>query len=104
MPDRDGNRSNPYHPNPEHCCEACAFGRGDHAAWCGLGFEPTPALPSEEETTLSHLSAPSAYWCEACAFGQGEHAAWCQVDPPVAGDNDLKAALRSTLRQTLRNA
>lgn len=32
--DRDGNRSNPYKPDPAHCCEACVFGRGKHAPWC----------------------------------------------------------------------
>jgi hypothetical protein len=26
--------SRPYRPDPEKCCEACAFGRGPHAAWC----------------------------------------------------------------------
>lgn len=34
MTDRDGNRSNPYKPNPEMCCEACIFGSGEHAPWC----------------------------------------------------------------------
>jgi len=32
--DRDGNRSNPYKPNPSMCCEACAFGTGEHAEFC----------------------------------------------------------------------
>lgn len=32
--DRDGNRSNPYRPDPEKCCEACVFGRGQHSDWC----------------------------------------------------------------------
>jgi hypothetical protein len=35
MNDRDGNRSNPYKPDPAMCCEACVFGRGEHAEWCG---------------------------------------------------------------------
>jgi hypothetical protein len=26
-----------YEPNPEHCCEACVFGRGAHADWCEWG-------------------------------------------------------------------
>lgn len=26
--------SRPYHPDPAQCCEACAFGRGEHAEWC----------------------------------------------------------------------
>lgn len=26
--------SQPYHPDPDHCCEACVFGRGPHADWC----------------------------------------------------------------------
>lgn len=34
MTDRDGPRSNPYHPNPAQCCERCVFGSGEHAAWC----------------------------------------------------------------------
>jgi len=38
MPDKDGNRSNPYHPDPDQCCEACVFGRGEHAAWCLYRF------------------------------------------------------------------
>jgi hypothetical protein len=32
--DRDGNRSNPYRPDPAQCCEACVFGSGVHAEWC----------------------------------------------------------------------
>ena len=39
--DRDGNRSNPYKPNPEQCCEACVFGAAKHAEWCQHG---RPAL------------------------------------------------------------
>lgn len=35
MTDRDGPRSNPYHPDPEKCCEACVFGApGPHEAHC----------------------------------------------------------------------
>lgn len=26
--------SRPYKPDPEKCCERCAFGRGNHAIWC----------------------------------------------------------------------
>ena len=32
--DRDGPRSNPYHPDPDKCCTACVFGTGEHAIWC----------------------------------------------------------------------
>lgn len=32
--DRDGNRSNPYRPDPAQCCEACVFGSGEHAEFC----------------------------------------------------------------------
>ncbi len=28
-------RSMPYRPDKDHCCEACVFGRGEHAEWCG---------------------------------------------------------------------
>jgi len=34
MADHDGNCSNPYHPDPAKCCEACIFGTGEHADWC----------------------------------------------------------------------
>lgn len=27
-------QSRPYRPDPQQCCEACAFGRGEHAEWC----------------------------------------------------------------------
>jgi hypothetical protein len=26
--------SRPFHPDPEYCCEACVFGRGEHSDWC----------------------------------------------------------------------
>lgn len=26
--------SRPYKPDAARCCEACVFGRGEHAAWC----------------------------------------------------------------------
>lgn len=26
--------SRPYKPDPAACCEACVFGRGEHAEWC----------------------------------------------------------------------
>ena len=37
--DRDGNRSNPYQPAPEACCEACIFGSERHASWCFLATD-----------------------------------------------------------------
>ncbi len=45
MTDRDGNRSNPYKPNPEKCCEACIFGSGEHVDWC----ERSPLTPAQRE-------------------------------------------------------
>lgn len=52
MNDRDGNRSNPYKPDPAMCCEACVFGRGEHAEWCGHSFiyrrcDGCPDLPGQ---------------------------------------------------------
>jgi hypothetical protein len=35
--ERDGNPVigvRQYRVNPEHCCEACVFGRGEHSGWC----------------------------------------------------------------------
>jgi hypothetical protein len=26
--------SRPYNPDPDHCCERCVFGTGQHAEWC----------------------------------------------------------------------
>ena len=43
--DRDGNRSNPYKPNPQQCCEACVFGRGEHAEWCSQYVCPHCTVP-----------------------------------------------------------
>jgi hypothetical protein len=43
--------SRPYEPNPEHCCEACVFGRGDHAEWCETGRDE---VRRPEETELHH--------------------------------------------------
>lgn len=28
------------------CCEACVYGRGEHAAWCGLRARPAEATES----------------------------------------------------------
>jgi hypothetical protein len=28
--------SRPYRPSGDWCCEACVFGRGEHAEWCGV--------------------------------------------------------------------
>jgi len=27
-------QSRPNNPNPAMCCEACVYGRGEHADWC----------------------------------------------------------------------
>ena len=37
-------QSRPYKPNPARCCEACAFGRGEHALWC-----PQASVKTETE-------------------------------------------------------
>lgn len=29
--------SRPYNPDPAKCCEACIFGRGEHADFCARG-------------------------------------------------------------------
>ena len=59
MTDRDGNRSNPYNPNPEMCCEACTFGGRDHATFCSKYVEseyiaprPAPLPPSFRASIL----------------------------------------------------
>lgn len=37
--------SRPYRPNPNLCCEACVFGRGEHAE--GAGCRAARKLPVE---------------------------------------------------------
>ncbi len=67
MNDRDGNRSNPYKPNPEKCCEACVFKKGSHEAWCTAGRYRYDNLPQKvdleaaldaEIAALRKLSTP----------------------------------------------
>ena len=41
----------PYHPDPAKCCEACAFGRGEHAPWCA---KHPPCVPCAQASTCDH--------------------------------------------------
>jgi hypothetical protein len=50
--DRDGNRSNPYHPDPAHCCEACVFGTGEHAAFCSQSVADSQAIIAALELAM----------------------------------------------------
>lgn len=52
--DRDGNRSNPYKPNPAKCCEKCVFGTGAHAEWCA-GRYPNVETRTAERAALENL-------------------------------------------------
>lgn len=58
--DRDGNRSNPYRPDPAKCCERCAFGRGEHASWCSRPPEIAPHVRVSDATlaALDELEGP----------------------------------------------
>jgi hypothetical protein len=56
--------SRPYQPNPEKCCEACAFGAQKHATWCCQG-------------TLDKCPQPPH--CMACLMGRTDHAEWCNA-------------------------
>src|ERR1700690_3328585 len=58
MTDRDGNRSNPYRPDPAHCCEACVFGRGEHAEWCEWVTIYCPTCYQESAMNKRVLGAP----------------------------------------------
>jgi hypothetical protein len=44
--------SRPYKPDPARCCEACAFGRGEHAEWCVVR---TCAKPPQQPVRLCPL-------------------------------------------------
>jgi hypothetical protein len=39
--------SMPFRPNPEMCCEACVFGRGEHAEWCYVRTATCPMCDGE---------------------------------------------------------
>ncbi len=43
-------QSRPYHPDPAQCCEACAFGRGDHAEWCEADSQVARRLHEDDVT------------------------------------------------------
>jgi len=80
MTDRDGNRSNPYKPDPEKCCEACVFDRGEHAPYCRLNWKRVFAETEREirefqQATLATYGVP----CMACALGRDDHAEWCNA-------------------------
>jgi hypothetical protein len=51
MTDRDGPRSNPYHPNPEKCCEASVFDEAFHEDWCE---KASPRAKAREARRRSH--------------------------------------------------
>jgi hypothetical protein len=52
--DRDGPRSNPYHPDPEKCCEACVFGSGQHAVWCPARSHSGESAERRRQCLLRH--------------------------------------------------
>ncbi len=63
-----------YQPDPTRCCEACVFGRGDHARWCSQNWTPEdwicaacrakdPAYADAEQVSSSGL-------CERCVATQ----------------------------------
>lgn len=62
--------SRPYKPDPAVCCEACVFGRGEHARWCYRGIRKrlgaewaaeVKRLTSAEEVVRS-CDAILEYW------------------------------------------
>jgi hypothetical protein len=62
--------SRPYQPNPAKCCEACAFGGGNHAHWCKeKRIEEMKADGRKMRTTPR---------CMACFAGDSNHAEWCE--------------------------
>jgi hypothetical protein len=48
--------SRPFRPSPEKCCEACVFGKGEHADWC----LKRPDARYQHTATLLKLA------CESC--------------------------------------
>ena len=40
--------SRPYRLDPGKCCEACAFGRGEHETWCDAQYPAHVAATREE--------------------------------------------------------
>lgn len=64
MMDRDGPRSNPYRPSPDACCEACVFGRGEHAEWCWPCLGCGARLDLWTQWKVAHSQAA----CKVCGF------------------------------------
>lgn len=54
--------SNPYHPDPGHCCERCVFGSGEHAEFCGQAWDE--AWDEEDQELLSWAGLPDdeGFW------------------------------------------
>jgi hypothetical protein len=57
-----------YRPDPAKCCEACAFGRGNHAPWCPEGRVQAMKADGRRDPL-----------CRACLFGGENHAEWCNA-------------------------
>ena len=50
-----------YKPNPEKACEACCFGRGEHAAWCEAELDEMEARHSRDAEKYGAMTyAPRA--------------------------------------------
>lgn len=47
-------QSRPYQPDESQCCEACVFGRGEHAEWCFLPL--AGGIPSDCDYCQSAVS------------------------------------------------
>lgn len=54
--------SRPYKPDPKMACEACVWGRGDHAEWCDAGMR---LADNDKPLTEAQLDRWMEQWVEA---------------------------------------
>ena len=64
-------QSKVYRPDARKCCEACAFGRGEHAMFCVVYWR------AAWRRELERVPCPPRDSCAACVLGIGNHAEWC---------------------------
>lgn len=48
-------QSRVYRPDPEKCCERCAFDRGVHAKWCEVPARITAEWMAQERAKNANL-------------------------------------------------
>jgi hypothetical protein len=86
-----------YQPNPDKCCEACVFGRGEHAAWC-----PKVIRCSEDATCPGECIVGN--WTGREIPPLHPHAPGCVYYRPACNEQACKSAPSSNLNSPKTNS